>query len=116
MLKRAPPTQLKLFGSGSLERLVPDGHDLVRADRILDLGRLQDEVTCCCGAYSGRPGIDPETAARLMLLGIVHDRCLMPKSRRTSRSVGSSAAGSTSGFRTVRARRGLAGALEPRSG
>ncbi len=81
MLKRRPPPQLELFVSGSLEQLVPDDHILARVDPVLDLGWLHDEVADCHCANSGRPGIDPETAVRLMLagflLGIVHDRRLM---------------------------------------
>ncbi len=81
MLKRKPPAQLELFVAGSLEQLVPDDHILARVDRVLDLGWLHDEVADCYCAHSGRPGIDPEMAVRLMLagflLGIVHDRRLM---------------------------------------
>ena len=81
MLKRNPPAQLELFVAGSLEQLVPDDHILARVGRVLDLGWLHDEVVGCHCAHSGRPGIDPETAVRLMLagflLGIAHDRRLM---------------------------------------
>ena len=55
---------------------------LARVDRVLDLSRLREEVRDCYAAKgSGRPGIDPEAALRLMLagflLGIVHDRRLL---------------------------------------
>ncbi len=67
--------------AGSLRELIPDDHVLVRVDRVLDLGWLRADVAECYAAGSGRPGIDPEAAVRLMLagllLGIVHDRRLM---------------------------------------
>lgn len=67
--------------AGSLRELIPGDHVLVRVDRVLDLGWLRTEVADCYAAGSGRPGIDPEAAVRLMLagllLGIVHDRRLM---------------------------------------
>jgi transposase len=74
--------QGELIMAGSLRELLPDDHVLVRVDRILDLGWLRAEVRGCYAADgTGRPGIDPEAAVRLMLagflLGIVHDRRLM---------------------------------------
>lgn len=67
--------------AGSLRDLIPDDHVLARVDRVLDLGWLRAEVAEYYAAGSGRPGIDPEAAVRLMLagllLGIVHDRRLM---------------------------------------
>lgn len=74
--------QLELMMAGSLRDLVPDDHILARVDRVLDLSWLRAEVRDCYAADgSGRPGIDPEAAVRLMLagflLGIVHDRRLM---------------------------------------
>ncbi|GGC69425.1 hypothetical protein GCM10011504_54130 [Siccirubricoccus deserti] len=67
--------------AGSLRDLIPDNHVLVRVDHVLDLGWLQAEVAECYAVGSGRPGIDPEAAVRLMLAGlllsIVHDRRLM---------------------------------------
>ncbi len=73
--------QHELVFAGSLRELIPDDHVLVRVDRIPDLGWLRTEVAECYAAGSGRPGIDPEAAVRLMLagllLGIVHDRRLM---------------------------------------
>ena len=81
MLGRKERDQLELFISGSLRQLVPDDHVLARVDRVLDLSWLRDEVTDLYCPDNGRPGIDPEVAARLMLagllLGIVHDRRLM---------------------------------------
>jgi len=67
---------------GSLRDLVPDDHVLTRVDRVLDLSWLRGAVCHCYAADgSGRPGIDPEAAVRLMLagflLGIVHDRRLL---------------------------------------
>jgi transposase len=74
--------QSELLMAGSLRDLVPDDHVLARVDRVLDLSWLRAEVR---GFYAadgaGRPGIDPETAVRLMLagflLGVVHDRRLL---------------------------------------
>ena len=63
---------------GSLRDLVPDDHVLARIDRVLDLSWLHDEVAGGYAPAVGRPAIDPESALRLMLagvlLGIVHDR------------------------------------------
>ena len=81
MLGRKNRAQLDLFITGSLEQLVPEDHILARAERILDLGWLREEVADCYCADNGRPGVDPEVAVRLMLagllLGIVHDRRLL---------------------------------------
>jgi transposase len=81
MLGRRARGQHELVFAGSLRELIPDDHVLVRVDRVLDLGWLRAEVEECYAAGSGRPGIDPEAAVRLMLagllLGIVHDRRLM---------------------------------------
>src|SRR5579863_777575 len=72
--------QLEFF-VGSLRDLIPDDHVLVRVDRVLDLSWLRAEVVELYCPDNGRPGIDPETAIRLMLagflLGTVHDRKLM---------------------------------------
>lgn len=82
MLGSKPRGQLELMMVGSLRDLVPDDHVLARVDRVLDLSWLRAEVRDCYAADgTGRPGIDPEMAVRLMLagllLGIVHDRRLM---------------------------------------
>lgn len=81
MLGRRARVQGELVFAGSLRELMPGAHVLVRVDRVLDLGWLRAEVSECYAAGSGRPGIDPEAAMRLMLaglrLGIVHDRRLM---------------------------------------
>lgn len=81
MLGRKERDQLELFMTGSLRQLVPDDHVLARVDRVLDLSWLRAEVAGLYCEGTGRPGIDPEVAVRLMLagflLGIVHDRRLM---------------------------------------
>jgi transposase len=81
MLGRKERDQLELFITGSLRQLIPDEHVLARVDRILDLSWLRKEVLDRYCLDNGRPGIDPETAVRLMLAGlltgIVHDRKLM---------------------------------------
>ncbi len=77
--------QMDLFVAGSLERLIPEDHVLMRVDRVLDLSWLRAEVADCYCADNGRPGIDPEVALRLMLagmlLGYVHDRRLLREAR-----------------------------------
>ena len=82
MLGNKPRGQFELLMAGSLRDLVPDDHVLARVDRVLDLSSLRGAVQDCYAADgSGRPGIDPEAALRLMLagflLGIVHDRRLL---------------------------------------
>ena len=82
MLGSKPRGQFELIMAGSLRDLVPDDHVLARVDRVLDLGWRRAEVQDCYAPDgSGRPGIDPEVAIRLMLagflLGMVHDRRLM---------------------------------------
>ena len=81
MLGHKGRDQPELFITGSLEQLVPEDHVLARVDRVLDLGWLREEVADCYCLDNGRPGIDPEVAARLMLAGlllrIVHDGRLM---------------------------------------
>lgn len=81
MLGRKERDQLELYMCGSLRDLLPDDHILVRVDHVLDLSWLREAVSDCYSSGSGRPGIDPEVAVRLMLagflLGIVHDRRLL---------------------------------------
>ena len=81
MLGRRTRGRHAFLFAGSLREPVPDDHVLVRVGRVLDLGWLRAEVAECYAAGSGRPGIEPEAAVRLMLagllLGIVHDRRLM---------------------------------------
>ncbi|MQP63719.1 hypothetical protein GE253_00010 [Niveispirillum sp. SYP-B3756] len=81
MLGQKDRRQPELFVSGSLRELLPADHVLVRVDKVLDLGWLEAEVADLYSAQTGRPGIAPEVAVRLMLagmlLGIVHDRRLM---------------------------------------
>jgi transposase len=80
MLGARGAEQLEFF-VGSLRDLIPDEHILARVDRVLDLTWLRAEVAELYCPDNGRPGIDPESAVRLMLagmlLGIVHDRKLM---------------------------------------
>lgn len=81
MLGHKDRRQPELFVAGSLRDLLPADHVLVRIDKVLDLGWLEAEVADLYSAQTGRPGIAPEVAVRLMLagmlLGIVHDRRLM---------------------------------------
>ena len=82
MLGSKPRGQFELLMAGSLRDLVPDDHVLARVEQVLDLSWLRAEVRECYAADgTGRPGIDPKAAVRLMLagflLGIVHDRRLL---------------------------------------
>lgn len=81
MLGRQNRDQLEFFVCGSLRDLLPDDHVLARVDRVLDLSWLRADVAELYAQETGRPGIDPEAAVRLMLagflLGIVHDRRLL---------------------------------------
>lgn len=81
MLGQQDRWQGTLFVAGSLEDLIPEDHILRQVDKVLDLSWLRDEVRECYSESTGRPGIDPEAAVRLMLAGffhgIVHDRKLM---------------------------------------
>ena len=85
MLGRKSREQLELFVAGSLEQLIPEDHILARVDRVLDLGWIREEVADCYCEDNGRPGIDPEVAVRLMLVGLlpgfVHDRRLMRETK-----------------------------------
>ena len=73
--------QEKLFFVGSIRKLIPDEHILVKVDKVLDLSWLEAEVASAYCLDNGRPSIAPEAAVRLMLAGffqnIVHDRALM---------------------------------------
>jgi len=81
MLGRQERWQEDLFVAGPLRDLIPDDHVLKRVDRVLDLHWLRDAVRDCYDHTTGRPGIDPEAAVRLMLAGlfqgITSDRKLM---------------------------------------
>lgn len=73
--------QSDLFISGDIQQFIPDDHILRRVDRVLDLSWLRGEVSPLYSSSTGRPGIEPEAAVRLMLAGlfsgIVHDRKLL---------------------------------------
>jgi transposase len=62
-----------LFQMVDVEALVPAGHLLRRVDAVLDLSFVREAVAECYSAGSGRPGIDPELAVRIMLLGVLYD-------------------------------------------
>lgn len=73
--------QEDLFVAGSLSSLIPNDHILKRVDKVLDLSWFRKDIADCYNETMGRPGIDPESALRLMLAGyfqgIIHDRKLM---------------------------------------
>ena len=81
MLGRQERWQEDLFVAGPLRDLISADHILKRVDAVLDLGWLRAEVRDLYDAQTGRPGIDPEAAVRLMLAGlfcgITSDRKLM---------------------------------------
>ena len=54
MLERRERRQPELFVAGSLRELLPDGHVLVRVDRVLDLGWLRAEVEPLYRTDAGR--------------------------------------------------------------
>ena len=64
MLGRQDRWQEDLFVAGPLCDLIPDDHVIKRVDKVLDLSWLRWEVADCYCADNGRPGIDPESAAR----------------------------------------------------
>ena len=65
--------QLELFITGSLKRLIPDEHVLVRVDRVLDLSWLSDEVTDCYAPTTVGPPSIPKWRYGL-LIGIVRSQ------------------------------------------
>jgi transposase len=62
-----------LFQMVDLEALVPANHRLRKIDRVLDLSFVRETVADCYSAVRGRPGVDPELAVRMMLLGELYD-------------------------------------------
>lgn len=62
-----------LFQMIDIESIVPANHLLRRIDSVLDLSFVRDEVSKCYAAGRGRPGIDPELAVRMMILGVVYN-------------------------------------------
>ena len=62
-----------LFQMVDLEALVPPNHRLRKIDSVLDLRFVHEAVAECYAAGKGRPGIDPELALRMMLLGVLYD-------------------------------------------
>lgn len=70
MLGRPERWQEDPFVAGPLRDLIPDDHILKRVDQILDPSWRRDEVRPLYNEQTGRPGIDPEAAVRLMLAGL----------------------------------------------
>ena len=85
MLEKRDREQGELTLVGPLRSFIPDDHILVRIDGVLDLSWLRDEVEDLYCLERGRPGIDPESALRLMLAGliegIIHDRALLRRAQ-----------------------------------
>ena len=70
MLGQQERWQKDLFVTGPLSDLIPDDHILKQVDAVLDLTWLREEVRSLYDESKGRPGIDPESAVRLMLAGL----------------------------------------------
>ncbi len=66
-------SERSLFQMVDLEALVPPNHRLRKLDAVLDLSFVHEAVAECYAAGKGRPGIDPELALRMMLLGVFYD-------------------------------------------
>ena len=62
-----------MFQMVNLESLVPAGHRLRKIDAVLDLSFVHEAVAECYASGKGRPGVDPELALRMMLLGVLFD-------------------------------------------
>lgn len=62
-----------LFQMIDIESIVPANHLLRRLDSVLDLSFVREVVSECYAAGRGRPGIDPELAVRMMILGVVYN-------------------------------------------
>lgn len=62
-----------LFQMVDIESIVPAKHILRRLDSVLDLTFVREEVAKCYATGRGRPGIDPELAVRMMILGVVYN-------------------------------------------
>src|SRR5688572_583032 len=62
-----------LFQMVDIESIVPAKHMLRRLDSVLDLSFVREEVAKCYATGRGRPGIDPELAVRMMILGVVYN-------------------------------------------
>ncbi len=62
-----------LFQMINLDALVPPDHRLRQIDAALDLDGVRERLAPCYAAGKGRPGIDPELALRMMVLGILYD-------------------------------------------
>jgi transposase len=81
MIGKKDRSQRSLLIPGTIEDFIPEDHILKRVDKVLNLSWLREEVESSYCEENGRPGIDPESAVRLMLAGffhgIVHDRKLM---------------------------------------
>ena len=69
MLGKQDRSQEHLFVACALRELIPKGHVLKRVNKVLDLSWLRTEVSELYCDDNGRPSIDPEAAARLMLAG-----------------------------------------------
>ena len=59
---------------GLLRDVVPEDHTLKSVDRVLELSWLRRKAAALCDEGMGRPSIDPESAARLMLAGFLLGR------------------------------------------
>lgn len=65
-------SQPALFQMVDLESLVPPDHRLRQIDAALDLDGVRERLAPCYAAGKGRPGIDPELALRMMIIGTLY--------------------------------------------
>ena len=61
-------TKRELFVSVSLDEYVPEGHLLRAVDRYLDLSEFRANLADSY-SHTGRPSIDPELMARMLIIG-----------------------------------------------
>jgi len=66
-------SQPALFQMINLDALVPPDHRLRQIDAALDLDGVRERLAPCYVKGKGRPGIDPELALRMMVLGMLYD-------------------------------------------
>ena len=61
-------TKRELFVSISLEDYVPEDHLLIAVGRYLDLSEFRANLADSY-SHTGRPSIDPELMARMLIIG-----------------------------------------------
>jgi transposase len=62
----------RLFYQVSLDQLVPNDHLVRRLQKVLDLSWMRSQ-TAAYYSFTGRPSIDPEVIAKMLLLGFLYN-------------------------------------------